>query len=60
MSQFGKKELALRMDVLELGASNGNYSDIYKGSFEVVIRLYLGSEFETEITKAFEIQTRAG
>ena len=57
MSQFGKKELALRMDVLELGASNGNYSDTYKGSFEVVIRLCLRSGFETEITKAFEIQT---
>ena len=60
MSQFGKKELALRTDIVELGASNGNYSDTYKGSFKVVVGLCLRSEFETEIAKAFEIQTQAG
>ena len=48
------------MDMLKLGASNGNYDDICKASFDMVVGLYLRSEFEVEVVKTFEIQNASG
>ena len=59
MSWFGMKELVLRIEIPKLGASSDSCG-IFEGSFEMVAKLCLRSEFEAKMAKAFEIQTRAG
>ena len=41
MSQFGINGLALRMDILEFGVSNGNNDDMCKTRFDLAMELYL-------------------
>jgi hypothetical protein len=41
MSQFGINELALRMDMLKFGVSNGNNDDMCKTNFDLAVELYL-------------------